>query len=536
MGKGLDVRFWCRRNLFACAALMMTFVLTSGCRGPRVFHYDVVVYGGTAGGAVAAMSAAQEGASVALLEPGKHIGGMVSGGLGATDFGNQNIIGGMSRRFFERVGRHYGKPIAWHFEPHVAENVFTSWLEETGVRVFFDHRLSRVDREANRVVRIVTGNGALFSARVFIDGSYEGDLMAQAGVSYTWGREGQDAYGESLAGVREYSKHHQYDAPIRAFDENGKLLPCVYGGDRGKTGQGDKKVQAYNFRVCLCNRKENQVPFPRPADYDPRRYEILRRYLAKRGKDLTLNDIMSISMMPNGKTDINNRGPFSTDHIGASWEYPEADHERRQEIWADHVGYVQGFFYFLANDPSVPEHLRHEMNQWGLAKDEFIDTAHWPHQMYIREARRMLGEYVMIQKDLQSDRTKPDSIGMGSYNSDSHHVQRVVRPDGTLENEGDMQVPVRPYEIPYRCLTPRRAECENLLVPVCVSASHVAYSSMRMEPQYMIMGQAAGLAAAHAAAHGEPVQTVDTAWLQTKLREAGQMLSMEDAVPADTPP
>jgi hypothetical protein len=232
--------------------------------------------------------------------------------------------------------------------------------------------------------------------------------------------------------------------------------------------------------------------------------------------------------MPNGKTDVNNRGPLSTDHIGASWEYPEANYARRQEIWDEHVSYVQGYFYFLAHDPSVPEHLQKAINQWGLAKDEFVDTGHWPHQMYIREARRMVGAYVMNQKDLQTERTKPDSIGMGSYNSDSHHVQRVVRPDGTLENEGDMQVPVRPYEIAYRALTPKETECENLLVPVGFSASHVAYSSMRMEPQYMIMGHAAGVAASYAVQHDVAVQQVDVARLRTRLREQKQILSLND--------
>jgi len=513
-----------------CAGLILMLLSAPGCSSAGGRHYDVVVYGGTAGGAIAAVAAAQEGATVALLEPRRHIGGMVSGGLGRTDFGNKKVIGGMSREFFERLGQLYGEPVTWYFEPHVAENIFRDWLKTAGVEVFFDHRLDldRVTKRNDKLTSIQMENGAAFSAKVFIDCSYEGDLMARAGVSYTWGREGRDVYGESLAGVREYSKYHQFDVPISAYDQDGKLLPCVYDGPRGETGQGDKKVQAYNFRVCMCNRKENQVPFPRPADYDPHRYEISRRYLAKRGKDLKLTDIMHIGLMPNGKTDVNNKGPFSTDHIGASWDYPEADYTRRQKIWDDHVSYVQGYFYFLAHDPSVPEHIQTEINQWGLAKDEFADTGHWPHQMYIREARRMVGAYVMNQKDLQTERTKPDSIGMGSYNSDSHHVQRIVKPDGTLENEGDMQVPVKPYEIAYRALTPRKGECENLLVPVCFSASHVAYSSMRMEPQYMIMGQAAGVAAAQAVRHGVAVQQVDLARLQARLREQKQILSLDD--------
>jgi len=526
MRQSKKLRFQDRCLGVACAGLILMLLAASGCSSVDRRHYDVVVYGGTAGGVMAAVAAAREGVSVALLEPRRHIGGMVSGGLGKTDFGRKKVIGGMSREFFERLGRHYGEPVTWYFEPHVAENVFRDWLKTANVEVFFEHRLDRVARRDNRLLSIRMENGAEFAAKVFLDCSYEGDLMARAGASYTWGREAHDTYGESLAGVRETSKYHQFDVPISAYDKDGKLLPCVHDGPRGATGQGDQKVQAYNFRVCLCNRKENQVPFPRPADYDPRRYEIIRRYLAKRGKDLDLNKIMIVSLMPNGKTDINNRGPFSTDHIGASWEYPEADYARRQEIWDDHVSYVQGYFYFLANDPSVPEHLQKAINQWGLAKDEFADTGHWPHQMYIREARRMVGAYVMSQKDLQTERTKPDSIGMGSYNSDSHHVQRVVKPDGTLENEGDMQVPVRPYEIAYRALTPKKGECENLLVPVCFSASHVAYSSMRMEPQYMILGHAAGVAAAYAVQCDVAVQQVNVARLRVRLREQGQILSM----------
>jgi len=506
-------------------------------------QYDVVVYGGTAGGVIAAVAAAEQDVSVVLLEPGRHVGGMVSGGLGATDFGRKSVIGGMSREFFTRVGRHYNEPIAWYFEPHVAEQVFKDWLKEAQVTVLFGERVDSVTRSepigvvngqpaGPRIQTIRMKSGKVFAAKVFIDCSYEGDLMARAGISYTVGREGMDQYGESLAGRRERCEYHQFKAKVSPYDENGNLLPCVYGGDPGEVGQADKKVQAYNFRICLSNRKENQVPFPKPANYDPKRYELLKRYLAAE-PELQLKNIMNIKMMPNGKTDVNNNGAFSTDHIGGSWEYPEADYERRQEIWDDHVSYVQGFFYFLANDPSVPRHIQDELNQWGLAKDEFVDTGHWPHQLYIREARRMIGEYVMRQADLQTDRTKPDSIGMGSYNSDSHHVQRIPTPDGGVINEGDMQVPVKPYEIPYRILVPKREQCSNLLVPVCFSASHVAYSSLRMEPQYMIMGQAAGLAAVYAVRNEEPVADVDVPWLQDMLRETGAVLNLSQAIPDD---
>lgn len=509
---------------------------TDGAEHSKPRHYDVVVYGGTAGGAIAAVAAANEGMSVALLEPRDHIGGMVSGGLGRTDFGNKNVIGGLSREFFQRAGRHYGEEIAWYFEPHVAETIFRDWLSQAGVTVYFRHQLDPrgVKRDGPRLARIRMRNNAVFSAEVFIDASYEGDLMARAGVSYTWGREGRQEYGESLAGRHAHSEKHQFDVKISPRDERGKLLPCIYDGDPTEVGHGDRKVQAYNFRLCLTDRKDNQVPFPRPSGYDPRRYELLKRYLQAKGTSLKLEQIIHIDRMPNGKTDINNNGPFSTDHIGANWDYPEADEARRREIWDDHVRYVQGFFYFLANDPSVPPHIGQAINQWGLARDEFQDTDHWPHQMYIREARRMIGAYVMTQADLQTQRTKPDSIGMGSYNSDSHHVQRICTSDGGVTNEGDMQVPVKPYEIAYRAITPRLQECANLLVPVCFSASHVAYSSMRMEPQYMIMGHAAGLAAGFAVRHKLPVQRVDITWLQQRLGEQKQVLSWPTA-PATAP-
>lgn len=492
--------------------------------------YDVVVYGGTAGGVIAAVSAANEGLEVALLEPGRHIGGMVTGGLGRTDFGRKETIGGMSREFFEHVGQHYGEPITWYFEPHVASKVFHDWLDKAGVDVYLQHRLDRVAMSGIRIQRITIENGASFTAPMFIDASYEGDLMARAGVSYTWGREGQDQYGESLAGVREHTPKHQFDVRVSAYDEDGDLLPLIQGTDPGRPGQADRKVQAYNFRICFCKRKDNQVPFPKPGDYDPKRYELLRRYIE--AADIQhITQVMHIGMMPNEKTDVNNNGPISTDHIGGSWGYPEADYAERQRIWDDHVSYVQGFFYYLANDPAVPKHLRDEMNEWGLAADEFVDTGHWPHQLYIREARRMTGAYVMTQQDLQDDRTKPDSIGMGSYNSDSHNVQRVVTPDGAATNEGDMQVPVQPYEIAYRALTPKRDECGNLLVVGTVSASHVAYSSIRMEPVYMIMGHAAGVAASHASKRELAVQDVPIDWLQQRLHEQDQILSLNDITP-----
>lgn len=498
--------------------------------------FDVVVYGGTAGGVIAAVAAASEGARVALLESGRHLGGMVSGGLGWTDYGKKEVIGGYSLEFFERVGKRYGKPIEWHFEPHVAEEVFREMVREAGVNVFYSHRLREqagVRKTGARVSAITLVNGVSFKGKIFVDASYEGDLMKQAGVSYTWGREGSAQYGESLAGVREHTPKHQFTVRVSPFDESGRLLPEIYSGTKGETGTADRKVQAYNFRLCMTNVRDNLVPFPAPANYDPRRYALLARMLqamTEAGQTVRMNQLMSPDPLPNGKTDTNNNGAFSTDFIGGSWRYPEANYRERERIWQEHQDYIAGFLYFLAHDKQVPSALQQEINQWGLAKDEFVDNGHWPHQLYIREARRMVGDFVMTQKDIQVELTKPDVIGMGSYNSDSHNVQRVATTDGSVENEGDMQVPVKPYQIPYRVMLPKRKEATNLLVPVCFSASHVAYSTLRMEPQYMILGQAAGLAATMAMKRHVSVQDVDTRALTARLRT--QKVVMEYTRPA----
>lgn len=500
--------------------------------------YEVVVYGGTAGGAIAAVAAAEEGRKTVLIEPRQHIGGMTSGGLGRTDFGDMSVIGGRSKEFYVRLGKYYGEPVSWYFEPHQAERVLREWLASAGVEVLYGSRLKSVKKSKGRITSIRLLNGETYSAPVFIDCSYEGDLLPGAGIGYTWGREGREQYGESLAGKVEYCDKHQFGVPINPFGADGKLLPLIQGDDGLQPGDGDKKVQAYNFRMCLSSDKNNQVPFPKPDNYDPARWEILRRYLAAR-PGLKMDDVMIVSPMPNHKTDVNNRGPISTDFIGGSWDYPEASYKGQARIWKEHEDYVKGFFYFLANDPGVPEALRAEVNGWGLAKDEFTDTDHWPNQLYVREARRMVGGYVMRQKDLQDERKKDDSIGIGSYNSDSHHVQRFVV-DGSplwekgipsLLNEGDVQVPVKPYEIPYASFVPKREECTNLLVGCAFSASHVAYSSLRMEPQYMIIGEAAGIAASLAIESGTSVQDIAVPALQEKLRAHGALLRTSELKP-----
>ncbi len=507
--------------------------------------YDLVVYGGTAGGVVTAVSAARQGIKVALLEPGRHLGGMATGGLSRTDFGKKEVIGGIALEFYWRVGVKYdvgrfANEVAWFYEPHVGEQVLREMLDQAGVTVLLNHRLRErggVEKSGTAVTAVTTEDGAVFHARAFADCTYEGDLMAQAGISYTFGRESSAQYGESLAGVRDRTPLHQFLVPIRARDENGKLLPEISAGPRGVTGTADKKVQSYNFRMILSDDPANRIPFPKPANYDPHRYELMARLLAamqtKLGRAQVLHEVTLIAPIPNHKADFNNQGAFSTDYLGGSWDYPDASYARRAEIFQAHVDYTKGYFYFLAHDPRVPKPLQEEVNRWGLARDEFRDTENWPNQLYIREARRMTGDFVMTQKDVQTDLSKPDAIGMGSYNSDSHNVQRFVNAEGNVENEGDMQVAVTPYQIPYRVMVPKRGEATNVVVPVCFSASHVAYSSLRMEPQYMIIGQAAGVAVAMALKEGRAVQDIDTGALTATLRKDGAV--MEDRPPAIGP-
>jgi hypothetical protein len=498
--------------------------------------FDVVVYGGTAGGVMAAVSAARQGLKTALIEPTSHVGGMVSGGLGWTDYGKKEVIGGYALEFYWRVGQHYqmsryGNEVAWVHEPHVAEMVFRDLLRMAGVSLFERERLREktgVRKSGATVEAITMEDGSEFTAAVFIDAGYEGDLMAQSGVSYTFGREASSQYGESLAGVRDKTPFHQFLVDVSPRDASGRLLPEISSAKPGPAGSADKLVQAYNYRMCLSDVPENRRTFPRPAGYSPARYTLLARLIAalveKDHRTPPLGSFLKIDRIENGKSDVNNNGAFSTDYIGGSYRYPEGSYAERAAIAQAHRDYIAGFLYFLANDPQVPEALRSQMNDWGLCRDEFVDNDNWPYQLYIREARRMVGEYVVVQKDLQTELTKPDPIGMGSYNSDSHNIERIVDDAGFVRNEGDMQVAVKPYQIPYRVMLPKRAEARNLLVTAAFSASHVAYSSLRMEPQYMIIGQAAGVAAKMAVAGRKAVQEIDAAQLTKTLREQGAVM------------
>ncbi|MDX2152779.1 MAG: FAD-dependent oxidoreductase [Bryobacteraceae bacterium] len=498
------------------------------CQG-ATYDYDLVVYGATAGGMATAVAGARHGLKTVLLEPGRHVGGMATGGLSRTDTGTREVIGGLALEFYYHVGNEYDirrfkNPVAWFYEPKTGEKVMRAMLAEAGVTLVENRRVREKDgvvKQGRRITEIVLENGDRFRGKVFADCTYEGDVMAQAGVSYTYGRESQQQYNEPLAGVREKTPYHQFLIDVPALDAAGKPLPEITAEKPGAPGTADKGIQAYNFRIVATNVAANRIPWPPPQGYSASRYELLARYLdafvKARKRSPVFHELTLIAPIPNGKADFNNNGPFSTDWIGKNYGYPEGSYAERALLWQEHINYIQGFYYFLANDARVPADLRKEVNEWGLCKDEFADTGHWPHQLYVREARRMVGDFVVTQKDLQTDLTKQDVIGMGSYNSDSHNIRRFVNDRGMAENEGDMQVAVKPYQIPYRVLLPKRAEAENFVNPVTFSASHVAYSSLRMEPQYMILGHAAGVAAWLALRDGKPLQDVSVTELQKVL-------------------
>jgi hypothetical protein len=511
---------------------------------------DVVVYGGTPGGIAAAIQTARMGKSVVLIEPGCHLGGLTSGGLGATDIGNKQAIGGLAREFYRRIYRHYAQPGAWKqgsfehyrktaghmvdtdtmwgFEPHVAEAVFRQMLAEAGVPVVLGQRLDLkqgVRREGPRITAVAMESGRVFAGRMFIDATYEGDLMAKAGVSYAVGRESNATYGETLNGVRaKYAKSHQFEKPVDPYvtpgDPHSGLLPGIHAGSPGREGDGDRRVQAYNFRLCLTPVPENRVPFPKPACYDPLRYELLLRYVEAGWTKVLGNNVP----MPNRKTDMNNHGAFSSDDIGMNYDYPNADYAKRAKIFAEHRDYQLGLMWTLANNPRVPAELREQISHWGLAKDEFTDSRNWPHQLYIREARRMVGPYVMTEANCRGKRVAGDSVGLGAYNMDSHNVQRYVDHEGHARNEGDIEIGVSPYPISYRAIVPKASQSTNLLVPVCLSASHIAYGSIRMEPVFMVLGQSAATAAVQAIERGSTVQAVDYARLHDRLTKDKQIL------------
>jgi hypothetical protein len=487
--------------------------------------YDVCIYGATSAGVIAAYTAKKLGKSAVIVAPEHHPGGMSSGGLGQTDIGNKVAITGYSREFYRRVGKHYGKDEQWTFEPHVAEEVFNGFIQEVNTEVRYDFHLTAVNKKGMHIISIAVTNEnssivTRIDAKMFIDCSYEGDLLAMAGVNYMVGREANSLYGETLNGVQLRDKH-QFPDGIDPYLTPGQpasgLLWGISNTSLLKQGSGDRSVQAYNYRICLTNDSSNRVSITQPPDYDSTHYELLARQITKTTPDSLNWQLLHIARMPHHKTDINNCGGFSSDMIGMSYDYADATFEKRKEIVQMHKSYTLGWLYFLGHDRRVPMHLRREMLQWGYPKDEYVDNDHFTPQLYIREARRMIGPYVMTEHNCLGKEVVKDGIGLAAYTMDSHNCQRIVV-NGMVKNEGDVQVgEFGPYPVSYRSIIPKRNECTNLFVPVCLSASHIAYGSIRMEPVFMVLAQSAATAAAMAIESKINVQDVDVVALRKKL-------------------
>jgi hypothetical protein len=542
--------------------ILATSLLSQAPVNAAEHEADVIIYGGTSAAVTAAVQVKKMGKSVIIVSPDQRLGGLSSGGLGFTDTGNKTVIGGLSREFYHRIYKHYQEPESWKFqkkedygdagmgnratdhgentmwifEPSAALRVFNGFIAEHGIPV---HRGAYLDREKGvkmedgTIASITTLDGDTFSGKVFLDTTYEGDLMAAAGVSYTVGREGRSVYGEEWAGVMKGAPqhpHHFRDLPVDPYvvpgDPSSGILPLISAEPPGEQNSGDKRIQAYNFRICMTNVAENRIPFPKPDNYDEKRYEVLGRVYDAGWRET----FHKFDPIPNHKTDTNNHGPVSTDHIGANYDYPEASYERRREIVQEHKDYTLGWLYYNMTSERVPGKIRKEMNTWGLAKDEFVETGNWSPQIYVREARRMVGNFVMTENELLKRKPTPDSIGMGAYSIDSHNTQRYISADGRVHNEGDIGVNPKPYEIAYGAILPKKAECQNLLVTCAVSASHVAYGSIRMEPVFMILGQSAATAGVMAIEKGIAVQDVGYPDLEKKLIEDGQVLTFEGRV------
>jgi hypothetical protein len=489
---------------------------------------DICIYGGNAAGVVAAIQAVRMGKNAVVLEPSGHLGGLTTGGLSKTDTGNKTVIGGLSLEFYQRCGAHYGVDVEWTFEPHVAERVLTEMLQESGAPIYYRQFLQSVEKSDGRIRSITLEGGRKVTAKCFIDCSYEGDLMAQAGVNYHVGRESNSTYGETLNGV-QFQDKHQFDFPVDPYivpgDPSSGLLPGIDPAPLPANGTGDQRVQAYNFRLCMTPEAGNKLPPKEPEEYNPLDYELIARYVAAGWKDQFRYMKMDKPNLRANKSDVNNHGATSTDYIGANYDYPEASYARREEIFQAHVRYHKGWIWFWNRDERVPIEMREYMNQWGLAADEFTQTGGWPHQLYVREARRMTSDYVMTEHDCFGSRTTEDPVGMASYTMDSHNCRRFIQ-DGRVYNEGNVEVRVPPYKVSLRSIRPRRAECENLLVPVCLSCSHIAYGSVRMEPVFMLLGQSAATVASIALENKCAVQDVDYSALRTQLENDGQVLDL----------
>lgn len=559
--------------------ILAFFIVTSF--GQKTKSYDVVVYGGTSAGIASAIQSSRMGKSVVLIEPGKRLGGLTTGGLGQTDIGNKHVVGGISREFYQNIGKYYqipenwkwqersdyvdegqtrtekGEDAMWTFEPSAALKVYHQMLSHEKVDIVYGERLNRetgVIKKEGRIVSIEMENGKRYTGKMFIDATYEGDLMAAAKVSYSVGRESNNEYGETLNGIqanrinrtlkwtlsRNAHNHNFIDAVdpyVVKGDPSSGLLPyIVEGGKPGIDGQGDKGIQAYCFRMTLTDHPENRIPFKKPDNYKEINYELLfRNYEAAIGpieEMYTYGDKLVPwinSPMPNRKTDTNNQKGFSTDFIGQNYDYPEASYEEREKIVQAHRDYQQGLMWTLAYHPRIPQKVRDAVSKWGTCKDEYEKGSNgWQEQLYIREARRMKSEYVMTQKNCERIEVVEDPVGMGAYGMDSHHVKRYVDANGFVQNEGNVEAHVpNPYPISYRSIVPKKDECENLLVPVCLSATHIAFGSIRMEPVFMVLGQSAATAACQAIDQRKAVQDIDYSLLKERLLKDKQVLEID---------
>jgi FAD dependent oxidoreductase len=495
-----------------------------------IVSIDICVYGASSAGVIAAYTASELGKKVILISESSHIGGLSSGGLGNTDIGNKSAITGLARDFYKRVGQHYGKPEQWVFEPHVAEDIFRDYIKRGKVVVLYGYHLISLKKTGQQIqeISIFSGNtkssgpNEIIRAKEFIDCSYEGDLMAMASVSYTVGREDNQLYHETYNGVQLLDKH-QFPDGVDPYNISGNPSSGELWGISSEPlsirGQADKKIQAYNFRICLTDSIDNRIEITKPAGYDSTHYNLLLKYIQIKNPKTLEDGLLNINRTPGRKTDINNNGPFSTDMIGMNYDYPNGNSATRKKIVQDHIDYDKGLLYFLGHDKRLPEYLRNEMLEWGYPKDEYPDNNHWSPQLYIRESRRMIGEYVMTEANCTGKLKVMDSVGQAAYTMDSHNCQRIIV-NGMVRNEGDVQVGgFPPYPVSYRSIVPRQSECTNLLVPVCLSASHIAYGSIRMEPVFMVLGQSAATAAVMAINLHLSIQNIPIEKLQKELRE-----------------
>lgn len=551
--------------------LLPALLFTSSLVSAAVIESDICVFGGTSGGVSAAVQAARLGKSVVLAEPGRHLGGMTSGGLSAVDIGDPRSVGGIAREYFTQLAATVGVTLAWDkefksagggpatggayaIEPHKAEQVFTDMAKGAGVRVHFGARLASVKKDGARITELVMENGDVFRAKVFIDTSYEGDLMAKAGVTYTLKREGRDQYGEKYAGIIYEEKYQprtnhlkpgphgrvpggqgvwDRDFPLDPYvvkgDPKSGLLPLIQEGDPGTPGDAAPGVQAYCYRLCLTTNPANRIPITPPSDYDPKRYELVARFIEAClaiGDDMDLRWFSKHDPLPNDKWDFNT-ATFGGNLPGASWAWPEATYAQREQIAKEHENYHRGLLHFLATDPRVPEKVRKDMQRFGLPKDEFTDNGGWPHQIYVREARRMVSGFVMTENHTFGRQPVAKSVGLGSYGTDVHEIRRIVK-DGVVIREGKIATGrdgAPPYAVGYDALVPRKAECENLLVTFAMSCSHVAFASIRMEPVFMVTSQSAATAAVLALDAHQAVQDVDYEALKTRLLADKQVLT-----------